>query len=86
MNDLSVGILSALTSLIAIAAIVIIIAAARKGIDPQGRNRDLALLLGIAWLLGGLATENYVVSIAGIITLIIGFILRKRELDKEKKQ
>ncbi len=77
MNDITVHILTGLTVAVALAAIVIIIVTSEQG-RGRGRNYDLGLLLGISWLVGGLAVTNFAVGILGLISLIYCLVKRRK--------
>ena len=77
MNDITIYILTGLTVAVALAAIVIIIVTSEQA-RGRGRNYDLGLLLGISWLLGGLASANIVVGTLGLVLLIYCLLLRRK--------
>ncbi len=79
MDDLTLDILSILTVAITIGAIVLLFLSSRTATGTKGRNSDLCLLLGIAWIVGGLATEVWPVAGLGFISMIAGYIFRKMQ-------
>ena len=77
MDDITVHILTGLTVAVALAAIVIIIVTSEQA-RGHGRNYDLGLLLGISWILGGLAATNLVVGILGLILLVYCMVKKRK--------
>ncbi|MFO8009257.1 MAG: hypothetical protein R6U89_00440 [Dehalococcoidia bacterium] len=78
MSDLSVDILSGLTVIVATTAIVLVITTSIRGVGRPGGNYDLGLLLGISWVIGGLAAANLAVGIIGGIVLLGSLVMRRR--------
>ncbi len=77
MDDITVHVLTGLTVAVALAAIVIIIVTSEQA-RGRGRNYDLGLLLGISWILGGLAATNLVVGILGLILLVYCMVKKRK--------
>jgi len=79
MSDVTIQILIGLTAAVAIGGVVIIITSSQTAQQQGGRNFDLVLILGLAWLVGGLAALNYVIGGLGLIFTVVGAIKRYRK-------
>lgn len=79
MSDLTTQILIGVTAAVAIGGVVIIITSSQTSQQKGGRQFDLIFILGLAYLVGGLAAMNYVIGGLGLIFTIVGAIKRYRK-------
>ena len=83
MSDDTTQIMIGATVAVAIGGVVIIITSSRAAQNQRGRRFDLIFILGLAWLMGGIATLNYVVGGLGLICISIGAVKRYKLFQRK---
>jgi hypothetical protein len=78
MSDLTTQILIAVSAIVAIGGVVIIITSSQASQYQGKRQFDLILILGLSYLVAGLAVMNYIVGGLGLVFTTIGAIKRYR--------
>lgn len=83
MSDFTTQIMIGVTAAVAIGGVVIIVTSSQAAQGQRGRKFDLVFILGIAWLVAGIATLNYVVGGLGVICTVIGAIKRYKLFQRK---
>jgi len=83
MSDFTTQIMIGVTAAVAIGGVVIIVTSSQAAQQQRGRKFDLIFILGLAWLVAGIATLNYVVGGLGIICTIVGAIKRYKLFQRK---